>query len=114
MPPALHVARRSKSLPVMVLWSSDRRGEFRPSLELFADAEKDGPLEPPEPVDWGPPVGAEIIDDDWSDIAPTAEEMRKVQCQKTTGACRTPVTFFGSISVSRLATSRVTEASAGP
>src|SRR5258708_26602328 len=43
--------------------------------ELFAEAEKNGPLEPPEPVDWGPPVGAEIIDDDWGDLAPTDEEM---------------------------------------
>jgi antitoxin component of MazEF toxin-antitoxin module len=43
--------------------------------ELFGEAEKDGPLEPPEPIDWGLPVGAEIIDDDWSDIAPTDEEM---------------------------------------
>jgi hypothetical protein len=47
-----------------------------PSVEeLFAEAEMNGPLEPPEPVDWGPPVGAEIIDDDWRGIAPTDEEM---------------------------------------
>jgi antitoxin MazE len=32
--------------------------------------------EPPPLVDWGPDVGAEIpADDDWSDIAPTDEEM---------------------------------------
>jgi antitoxin MazE len=43
--------------------------------ELFAEAEKLGPLEPPELVDWGPDVGAEIINDDWSDIALTDEEM---------------------------------------
>src|SRR3989337_1918297 len=36
---------------------------------------KPGP-EPPPLVDWGPDVGAEILpDDDWSDIAPTDEEM---------------------------------------
>jgi antitoxin MazE len=44
--------------------------------ELFAEARKKyGKLEPPPTVDWGPDVGAEIIDDDWSDIAPTDEEM---------------------------------------
>jgi antitoxin MazE len=44
--------------------------------ELFAEAEKKyGKLQPPEPLDWGPDVGAEIIDDDWSDIAPSDEEM---------------------------------------
>jgi antitoxin MazE len=43
--------------------------------ELFAEAEKHGPLEPPDLVDWGPDVGGEIIDDDWSDIVPTDEEM---------------------------------------
>ena len=32
--------------------------------------------EPPELVDWGPDVGAEILpDDDWSDIAPTDEQL---------------------------------------
>jgi antitoxin MazE len=46
--------------------------------ELFAEAEKLGPLVPPPLVDWGPDVGAEILpDDDWSDIAPTDEEMGK-------------------------------------
>jgi antitoxin MazE len=31
---------------------------------------------PPPLVDWGPDVGAEIVpDEDWSDIAPTDEEM---------------------------------------
>ena len=31
---------------------------------------------PPPLVDWGPDVGAEILpDEDWSDIAPTDEEM---------------------------------------
>lgn len=34
--------------------------------ELFAEAEKLGPLEPPPTVDWGPDVGAEIIDDEYS------------------------------------------------
>jgi antitoxin MazE len=44
--------------------------------EMFAETErKYGKLEPPELVDWGPDVGAEIIDEDWSDIAPTDEEM---------------------------------------
>ena len=43
--------------------------------ELFAEAEKLGPLEPPEFVDWGPDVGAEIINDDCSDIALTDEDM---------------------------------------
>ena len=44
--------------------------------ELFAEHEKKyGNLVPPETVAWGPDVGAEIIDDDWSDIAPTDEEM---------------------------------------
>jgi len=44
--------------------------------ELFEEAErKYGKLEPPATVDWGPDRGAEIIDDDWSDIAPTDEEM---------------------------------------
>ena len=43
--------------------------------ELFAEYEKRGPLEPPEAVDWGPDRGAEIIDEDWSDIAPADEEM---------------------------------------
>jgi len=49
-----------------------------PSVEeLFAEAAKEyGKLEPPELLDWGPDRGAEIIDDDdWSDIAPTDEEM---------------------------------------
>ncbi len=32
--------------------------------------------EPPPLVDWGPDVGTEILpDDDWSDIAPSDEEM---------------------------------------
>jgi len=44
--------------------------------ELFAEHEKKyGKLEPPPAVEWGPDVGAEIVDDDWSDIAPTDEEM---------------------------------------
>jgi antitoxin MazE len=44
--------------------------------ELFAEAEKKyGKLEPPPTVEWGPDVGSEIIEDDWSDIAPTDEEM---------------------------------------
>jgi antitoxin MazE len=43
--------------------------------ELFAEAEKHGPLEPPPLVDWGPDRGAEIIADDWSDVAPTDAEM---------------------------------------
>jgi antitoxin MazE len=48
---------------------------FRTLDELFAEAEAKGPLEPPATVDWGPDRGAEIIDDDWSDIAPTDDEM---------------------------------------
>jgi antitoxin MazE len=43
--------------------------------ELFAEAEKQGPLVQPAFIDWGADVGAEIIHDDWSDIAPTDEEM---------------------------------------
>jgi antitoxin MazE len=39
--------------------------------ELFAEARKKGPLEPPATIDWGPDRGAEILPaDDWSDIAP--------------------------------------------
>ncbi|MCJ2130493.1 MazF family transcriptional regulator [Methylobacterium sp. E-045] len=38
-----------------------------PSLEeMFAEMDRLGPANRPEPVDWGPDVGAEIIDDDWS------------------------------------------------
>ena len=45
--------------------------------EIFAEhLKKHGRLEPPPWVDWGPPVGAEILpEEDWSDIAPTDEEM---------------------------------------
>jgi antitoxin MazE len=45
--------------------------------ELFAEhLKKYGRLEPPPLVNWGPPVGAEVLpDEDWSDIAPTDEEM---------------------------------------
>ena len=32
-----------------------------PIKELFAEARKQGPLEPGEPVDWGPDVGAEVL-----------------------------------------------------
>jgi antitoxin MazE len=48
----------------------------RPSIkELFAEARKQGPLEPGEAFDWGPDVGAEILpDDDWSDIAPKDDD----------------------------------------
>jgi antitoxin MazE len=39
--------------------------------------------EPPPLVDWGPDVGAEILpDEDWSDIAPTDEEMGIVRGDK--------------------------------
>jgi antitoxin MazE len=39
--------------------------------------------EPPALVDWGPDVGAEILpDEDWSDIAPTDEEMGIVRGDK--------------------------------
>ena len=38
---------------------------------------------PPPLVDWGPDVGAEILpDEDWSDIAPTNEEMGIVRGDK--------------------------------
>ena len=49
-----------------------RRRRRLPTVEeLFAEARKKGPLEPPAAVDWGPDRGAEILpDDDWSDIAP--------------------------------------------
>jgi antitoxin MazE len=44
--------------------------------ELFAEAEKHGPLEPPPLIDFGPLVGAEVWpDDDWSDVAPSDAEM---------------------------------------
>lgn len=44
--------------------------------ELFAEAQKSGPLEVPPLIDFGPPVGLERWpDEDWSDIAPTDEEM---------------------------------------
>jgi antitoxin MazE len=33
--------------------------------ELFAEAEKQGPLVQPPLVDWGPDVGAEVIDDEY-------------------------------------------------
>ena len=48
----------------------------RPTIEeLFAEARKQGPLEPGEAVDWGPDVGAEVLpDDDWSDIAPKDDD----------------------------------------
>ena len=39
--------------------------------------------EPPPFVDWGPDVGAETLpDEDWSDIAPTDEEMGIVRGDK--------------------------------
>jgi len=48
-----------------------RRRRFPTVEELFAEARKKGPLEPPVVVDWGPDRGAEILpDDDWSDVAP--------------------------------------------
>lgn len=51
--------------------------------ELFAEYEaKYGPLEPPEAVDWGPDVGAEILpDDDWSDIAPKDDDPEIVDAE---------------------------------
>lgn len=48
----------------------------RPTIkELFAEAAKQGPLEPPEPIDWGPDVGAEIIDDAYSRGEITLEDI---------------------------------------
>jgi antitoxin MazE len=48
----------------------------RPTIEeLFAEARKQGPLEPPEPIDWGPDVGAEIIDDAYSRGEITLEDI---------------------------------------
>ena len=48
-----------------------------PSIEmLFAAAERRyGAVTTPEAVAWGAEAGAEIVADDWSDIAPTEEEM---------------------------------------
>jgi antitoxin MazE len=43
--------------------------------ELFAEAEKQGPLEPPESVDWGPDVGSEVIDDAYSRGEITLEDL---------------------------------------
>jgi antitoxin MazE len=45
--------------------------------ELFAEAEKLGPLEVPPSVDWGPDVGAEIIDDEYSRGEITLEDLLK-------------------------------------
>ena len=52
-----------------------RRGV--PSIEaLFAEAEsKYGTVTAPGVVPWGADVGAEIVVDDWSDIAPSDAEM---------------------------------------
>lgn len=41
----------------------------RPSLtleEMLSEMDRLGPANHPEPVDWGPDVGAEIIHDEWS------------------------------------------------
>jgi antitoxin MazE len=53
------------------------RRRARTVEEIFAEhLKKYGKLEPPPLVDWGPDRGAEILpDEDWSDIAPTDEEM---------------------------------------
>ncbi|MBB5755004.1 AbrB/MazE/SpoVT family DNA-binding domain-containing protein [Prosthecomicrobium pneumaticum] len=59
--------------------------------ELFAEAERTGPLEPPALVDWGPDRGNERWpDEDWSDIAPTDEEMRSLHAndQRTRSGSR--------------------------
>jgi antitoxin MazE len=45
--------------------------------ELFAEAQKLGPLEIPPAVDWGPDVGAEIIDDEYSRGEITLEDLLK-------------------------------------
>lgn len=45
--------------------------------ELFAEAEKNGPLVAPETVDWGPDRGAEIIDDEYSRGEITLEDLLK-------------------------------------
>ncbi|MFG1375546.1 AbrB/MazE/SpoVT family DNA-binding domain-containing protein [Xanthobacter autotrophicus] len=42
--------------------------------DLVAEMKRLGPENEPETVDWGPDVGSEIIDDDWSDIAPKNDE----------------------------------------
>lgn len=34
--------------------------------EMLAEMDRLGPAKRPEPMDWGPDVGSEIIDDDWS------------------------------------------------
>jgi antitoxin MazE len=47
----------------------------RYTLKDMIAAIKPGTVPPPL-VDWGPDVGAEVLpDDDWSDIAPSDEEM---------------------------------------
>jgi antitoxin component of MazEF toxin-antitoxin module len=48
-----------------------------PSIEaLFAKAEKKyGTVTAPGIIPWGPDAGAEVVADDWSDIAPSDAEM---------------------------------------
>ena len=51
-------------------------GKRHPTLEeLVAEAKRLGPEHEPETVDWGPDVGAEIIDDDYS--RPVGPQRRK-------------------------------------
>ena len=45
--------------------------------ELFAGAEKEGLLQVPELVDWGPDVGSEVIDDEYSRGEITLEDLLK-------------------------------------
>jgi antitoxin MazE len=44
--------------------------------DLVAEMDRLGAANRPALVDWGRDVGAEVLHDDWSDIAPTDEEMR--------------------------------------
>lgn len=38
--------------------------------DMVAEMKRLGPENEPETVEWGPDVGSEIIEDDWSDVVP--------------------------------------------
>jgi antitoxin MazE len=42
--------------------------------DLVAEMDRLGPATRPALVDWGPDVGAEVLHDDWSDIAPPDDD----------------------------------------
>ena len=44
------------------------RGHIPTLLEMCAEMRRLGPENEPETVDWGPDVGSEIIDDEWSRV----------------------------------------------